>query len=760
MATTLTSTPTPWLTEQQALWRPVLESACLFVTAALLFCRAALIFFASVIVRFTLFERPCCLSFVHATATTVKTENKDIPSNSRSDVSPAPSPITVQQRVTSRESLLSVLGSDLESTRSCECRVQESLSLGPRLNDIDSLLRLVSQHFLSWSGSSSRNINENDDDDVVVLRTALESERIASERLQKELDQEQEASQSAAIASMAMMSKLQKEKSESLLEANQKCRMAEEKAAHDEEVIQFMTVLMARQHEELQRCERELQFLRSSFANSAAAFAIPRNVSISDSPSESYGIRMSASLSSLGKFHHGSLTPALPLGSPFSRLPLTFPKNLLQEFRATSGEDVGGNPRQIFRTVSLQEEVQTPESKGVLGERRLLLPTIMSLSDSEQSQSPLSTKGSHDLSPVRSLSVPSQVFQNHKPASMLALDQTQGSAIGNRAGEVDIKSSSRVEEEEGEGGSRWIDVENREGTGDGEAELGRKDQVELETAQGMGGGGSSKSRLADGKSLEGGREDAFRIAQRDSSERRHQSPLLAGGKPGGLARRMQRTGAKGAKKGQGGAEAPIIGRGVPRDAQLIQAVESREGASSNHKAAFKTLNTDSSPITNPTSTNQANAFDHEMAKETSPQFLPEIFPQGRDVSQRQMAIEALSLEESSLLPSVSITDRVVKSKKGSMTPSGSKRTIVATGGVGIQEIVTKFEMEAREKLHQAALSEVVAGKGDASNGSASKQTSSVLRRTQTAHPRRFSSSPSTTAATTDSSSRPRQVAGN
>lgn len=92
------------------------------------------------------------------------------------------------------------------------------------------------------------------DDDILILRRALENERIISDTLRQDLEYEREGAESAAQASMSMIQKLQKEKALASMEATQatqKARITIEKAIHDEEAMKLMTTIITKQQHEL-----------------------------------------------------------------------------------------------------------------------------------------------------------------------------------------------------------------------------------------------------------------------------------------------------------------------------------------------------------------------------------------------------------------------------------------------------------------------------------------------------------------------------
>ncbi|KAL3621012.1 hypothetical protein CASFOL_035924 [Castilleja foliolosa] len=103
-------------------------------------------------------------------------------------------------------------------------------------------------------------------EDVLELRSLLKNERHKTNVALAELAKERDASFSAAEETMAMISRLQNEKSSIELESNQFKRLAEEKQIHDQEVIQSLRWLVWKHESErislvdqLNLCKRKLK---------------------------------------------------------------------------------------------------------------------------------------------------------------------------------------------------------------------------------------------------------------------------------------------------------------------------------------------------------------------------------------------------------------------------------------------------------------------------------------------------------------------
>ncbi|KAH6813481.1 hypothetical protein C2S51_022499 [Perilla frutescens var. frutescens] len=98
---------------------------------------------------------------------------------------------------------------------------------------------------------------------VLALRKLVEMERRRAEAAGAELERERAASATAAEEAMAMIQRLQNEKSSIEMEFNQHRRLAEAKRSHDEEMIQSLEWLIWRHEEEMSLLQEELQLFKS-----------------------------------------------------------------------------------------------------------------------------------------------------------------------------------------------------------------------------------------------------------------------------------------------------------------------------------------------------------------------------------------------------------------------------------------------------------------------------------------------------------------
>ncbi|XP_043695035.1 myosin-binding protein 2 [Telopea speciosissima] len=94
------------------------------------------------------------------------------------------------------------------------------------------------------------------------LKSALREERKALHAMYSELEEERSASAIAANQTMAMITRLQEEKSAMQMEALQYQRMMEEQSEYDQEALQLLNDLMVKREKEKQELEKELEIYR------------------------------------------------------------------------------------------------------------------------------------------------------------------------------------------------------------------------------------------------------------------------------------------------------------------------------------------------------------------------------------------------------------------------------------------------------------------------------------------------------------------
>ncbi|KAL0463405.1 UNVERIFIED_CONTAM: Myosin-binding protein 2 [Sesamum latifolium] len=91
------------------------------------------------------------------------------------------------------------------------------------------------------------------------LKATVKAQRKALHELYAELEEERKAAAVAANETMAMITKLQEEKSAMQMEALQYQRMMEEQAEYDQEALQLLNDLMMKREKEKQELEKELE---------------------------------------------------------------------------------------------------------------------------------------------------------------------------------------------------------------------------------------------------------------------------------------------------------------------------------------------------------------------------------------------------------------------------------------------------------------------------------------------------------------------
>ncbi|XP_062080676.1 myosin-binding protein 1-like [Humulus lupulus] len=107
------------------------------------------------------------------------------------------------------------------------------------------------------------------------LRRQVEYDRKCIKSLYKELGEERSAASVAANQAMAMITRLQEEKSALHMEALQYLRMMEEQAEYDVDALQKANDLLAEREKEMQDMEAELEFYRLNFPDETVLEDLP-----------------------------------------------------------------------------------------------------------------------------------------------------------------------------------------------------------------------------------------------------------------------------------------------------------------------------------------------------------------------------------------------------------------------------------------------------------------------------------------------------
>ncbi|MBA0631657.1 hypothetical protein Godav_000512 [Gossypium davidsonii] len=103
---------------------------------------------------------------------------------------------------------------------------------------------------------------EDEEFDVMSLRKLVKIERRRTKAAYRELEKERTAASSAANEAMAMILRLQNEKSSVEIDANQFKRMAEQKQEYDQQVIESLQWIVMKHESEWSSLENQLQLCK------------------------------------------------------------------------------------------------------------------------------------------------------------------------------------------------------------------------------------------------------------------------------------------------------------------------------------------------------------------------------------------------------------------------------------------------------------------------------------------------------------------
>lgn len=155
----------------------------------------------------------------------------------------------------------------VDFVKKCECdpvisstRGLEKPDFGSNADNKSKLCPI--EDFENHKSEDNGDQENNDEDlelDVVALRKLVQYERRRANTACLELEKERLASATAAEETMAMMLRLQNEKSLIEMEANQYRRLAEEKQFHDQEVIHSLQWLVLKHESERALLEDQLK---------------------------------------------------------------------------------------------------------------------------------------------------------------------------------------------------------------------------------------------------------------------------------------------------------------------------------------------------------------------------------------------------------------------------------------------------------------------------------------------------------------------
>lgn len=116
-----------------------------------------------------------------------------------------------------------------------------------------------------YESAEMSNVNEIEGEDLVErLKRQIDYDKKCLSSLQKELEEERNASEISANQAMAMITKLQEEKSELRMESLQFLRMMEEQTEYDMDALSKANDLLAEKESLIEELEIELEFYRNN----------------------------------------------------------------------------------------------------------------------------------------------------------------------------------------------------------------------------------------------------------------------------------------------------------------------------------------------------------------------------------------------------------------------------------------------------------------------------------------------------------------
>ncbi|XP_019416044.1 PREDICTED: uncharacterized protein LOC109327382 isoform X1 [Lupinus angustifolius] len=118
---------------------------------------------------------------------------------------------------------------------------------------------------LIWEETSTRSVMAQTQGDVAAMKETLHAQQQLLQKLFIELDQEREASETAASEALDMILRLQGEKAAVKMEASHYKRMAEEKIGHAEATLEVFEELMYQKEMEIASLEFQIQAYKNKF---------------------------------------------------------------------------------------------------------------------------------------------------------------------------------------------------------------------------------------------------------------------------------------------------------------------------------------------------------------------------------------------------------------------------------------------------------------------------------------------------------------
>ncbi len=164
------------------------------------------------------------------------------------------------------------VGSDLRYSKPCATQLQKNLPAdlhrvcsrkesGERGGSRQSPMEIVNASEAAADGNADQ-LQAEQSWEEPKLDVALQAEREALAAMYQELEQERNASATAAKEAMGMIARLQEEKAVALMEARQFQRMVEEKSMHDQEAIEALQKVVAKREQEKRELEEKMKLYR------------------------------------------------------------------------------------------------------------------------------------------------------------------------------------------------------------------------------------------------------------------------------------------------------------------------------------------------------------------------------------------------------------------------------------------------------------------------------------------------------------------
>ncbi len=277
----------PWTGQASNSWASVWRASSVIVAvvklwlAVLVLFLAVIAFFASGFLRLLCLHVPCsCLvshhlegrrSFFETEANMLK---KRISAGDKSDCGDG-------DEVDFSHTGETTVGSDLRYSKPCTAHLRKDLPAdlhrvcsrkesGERGGSRQTPMEIVNAGEAAADGNADQ-LQAEQSWDEPKLDAALQAEQEALAAMYQELEQERNASATAAKEAMGMIARLQEEKAVALMEARQFQRMVEEKSMHDQEAIEALQKVVAKREQEKRELEEEMKLYRLRFLFRAQA---------------------------------------------------------------------------------------------------------------------------------------------------------------------------------------------------------------------------------------------------------------------------------------------------------------------------------------------------------------------------------------------------------------------------------------------------------------------------------------------------------